>query len=877
MLILKDYQQRVLESIENYFKQCLTLEERGDENPADTAFYQVTRNSFDRGLPYTPVTQLPGLPYICLRVPTGGGKTLIACHAVELSRRFVQAEHAVILWLAPSTTIVDQTLNALKDSEHPYHQALQSEVGMFQVMDISEALSVQPATLKAETVIIVSTMQAFRVEESSTYNVYKENGSLSAHFERLSPEQLATCNLETYDDSDVVRPSFVNLLKLYRPVVFVDEAHNMRTDLSFETLERFRPSCIIEFTATPKGNPQPSNVLHSVSAAELQNADMIKLPLRVSMRPAWSELLRDAITERAGLEEVAKREQQQTGEYLRPIMLLQAESRSSKRETLDVDVLKKALLEDFKIPENYIAVSTGNQNDIENVDLFAPDCQIRIIITVNKLREGWDCPFAYVLCSVVELKSGTAIEQLVGRILRMPKASRKIHDELNRAYAFSVSSQFGVALEHITTALVNNGFEKLDASKLIELGRDNEQIPLADLSFFESPPVQVEVPSFKLEKLPPETAAKVTYDKEKKTLIFTGQVTQADEEALAGALPKAKAGAIVSEIVQKSRGTLSRSPAERGEIFRVPQLAIRFNEQVELFGQEHYDDIWKLHECDASLSEEEFPTTLDQARSVEIDFSSEGKMDTRTYLATVHHQLETLFTIPKWQQKDLVEWLDKNIYHPDIRADEAIAFIDGAITKLQEERNFDLQELAHRKYKLRHAIERKINSHRDSAIEGGFEQRLFGEANQDVITSLDFALNYRFGYYPYSRPYRGRYPFKKHFFTEIGDMADSGEEFNCAVVLDEAKNVKHWIRNLAKGKESFRLPVAKGFFYPDFVAELHDGRVLVIEYKGAHLITADDAKMKKRIGDLWAERSQGRVLFSMPTDNKFEELKTLIG
>ena len=62
---------------------------------------------------------------------------------------------------------------------------------------------------------------------------------------------------------------------------------------------------------------------------------------------------------------------------------------------------------------------------------------------------------------------------------------------------------------------------------------------------------------------------------------------------------------------------------------------------------------------------------------------------------------------------------------------------------------------------------------------------------------------------------------------------------------------------------SFRLPLHNGWFYPDFVAELQDGRMLVIEYKGEHLIGSPDTEEKQNIGELWAEMGKGNNVFLM--------------
>src|SRR5713101_7868648 len=161
MFSLKDYQQRALDSLRAYFRACARL------GNANTAFYTVTLESFGTGISYRPVDELPGLPYVCLRLPTGGGKTVMACYAVGLAAHdLLLTDRCLVLWLVPSNAIREQTLKTLQDRQHPYRQALEATIGGVTVLDVSEALTVQRATLDAETVIIVATMRAFRVEDT---------------------------------------------------------------------------------------------------------------------------------------------------------------------------------------------------------------------------------------------------------------------------------------------------------------------------------------------------------------------------------------------------------------------------------------------------------------------------------------------------------------------------------------------------------------------------------------------------------------------------------------------------------------------------------------------------------------------------------------
>jgi type III restriction enzyme len=75
-------------------------------------------------------------------------------------------------------------------------------------------------------------------------------------------------------------------------------------------------------------------------------------------------------------------------------------------------------------PKVILPLRVSEKDDIEGIDLFANDCDIRYIITKQALQEGWDCSFAYVLTVLTNPSSATGITQLVGRILRQPFARK---------------------------------------------------------------------------------------------------------------------------------------------------------------------------------------------------------------------------------------------------------------------------------------------------------------------------------------------------------------------------------------------------------------------------------------------------------------------
>ncbi|MBK6432608.1 hypothetical protein [Candidatus Amarolinea dominans] len=144
MIPLKDYQDRVL-GLPADLLPPVRRQGRPDAYSPHPAAEQD-----GEPVPYLPVSAAglaAGMPCVCLRVPTGGGKTLLACHAAGLAMTdLLRAERAVVLWLVPSNTILDQTVDALRDPRHPYRRAWDWHApAPVEVMRIEEALRLSPA------------------------------------------------------------------------------------------------------------------------------------------------------------------------------------------------------------------------------------------------------------------------------------------------------------------------------------------------------------------------------------------------------------------------------------------------------------------------------------------------------------------------------------------------------------------------------------------------------------------------------------------------------------------------------------------------------------------------------------------------------------
>lgn len=848
---LKPYQRRCNDELAKYLRRTFELQD------ADTAFYEQTRR------PYHHVETLWGLPYVCIRVPTGGGKTALAAYAVGVAaENFLHADKCLVLWLAPTTQIVEQTLRALQDKRHPYRQALDSSFdGCVSVMDMKTALSLQRGTLESDTVIIVSTTAAMRVGNPEDRKIYDDNGILMSNFDGLTDEQRQVL----LNDNGTGQParSLANLLRLRRPVIIVDEAHNARTELSFESLARFNPSCILEFSATPnqesKNGNEPSNVLVHVSAAELKADQMIKLPIYLKAKPQWVEAVQEALDKRAELEKLAVEEEKVTGQHIRPIVLFQAERNIGGQKNITYNVLRKALIEEFKVPEEQIAVSTGGENDLEGVDVLAKEQKIRCIITVDKLREGWDCPFAYILCTISNLRSSTAVEQILGRILRMPYVTKRQHDELNRAYAYATSPDFMESANALTEALVDSGFEKFEAKTMVRLAEagGEEYLPLFNMTVSDAVTAK---PDFS--NLPKGLRERIDLREGEGQIEVTYSgppITASEAESLKKAVHNVEDKQAIERLTRKSRGE-ECYPAAMGEKFSVPVLAVRVDKQLELFDDQFREVPWRLSSCDAILSEESFSLARDAEKVANIDVTKDGKIE-YSFISELQKQLSLLEIHGPQNEAELAIWLDQHIPHPDITQSEASLFLGKMVRLLIDKRNIALEELISNRWRLRDAAEQAISHHRRQIIDKTYQLMLLPNCETPLEVDPSYCFTFDSVMYPATRFYNGAFKPKRHYYLNPAHM--NNEEVECAAFIDGLEEVEYWVKNVEREDCSFWLPTSTDKFYPDFVIRLKDGRILVVEYKGAHLADSADTKEKEIIGQIWAERSKGRCVFRM--------------
>jgi type III restriction enzyme len=879
----KTYQQQVLESIESYFRECHSM-----LSPS-VAFNAVTERIWGLGLSYNPLSGFPSdMPYFCLRVPTGGGKTWLAAKSVALiNSHLLRTEHSVILWLTPSKPIREQTLRALRDRNHPYAVALR-ESGLVTVIDLEEAKNITRATMETSTVVIVATRQAFQVEDEESRKVYESSGALMHHFDNLSPAQRD----ELLGDGDVIPYSLANVLRLRRPFVIVDEAHNSRTELAFDTLARFRPSGIMELTATPDMVKTPSNVLHSVSAAELKAEEMIKLPIVLETEPNWQQCLADAIARRDELHKLADEERRRGSSYLRPIVLIQAEPHRQGIDTLNVERVHQELIDNHRIPPQEIIIATGEEKGLEKIDkeyrngIADESCPVKFVITQKALAEGWDCPFAYILVSMASLHSATAVEQLLGRVLRQPEARRREAHALNQSYSFVVSRNFAETAGALRDSLVQGaGFERKEVAEFVaaakvEQGRlDLEGHPGRIVLH----PVAVALPEKpNLKSVPKHVREKVSWNEKEKTLTISKPLTVDDETELKQAVTGEESRQAIEQAAQTSRTTaieFFQTSSETGERFIVPQIALWVQGELALFDDpEVLDYPWELSFYDARLTDIDL-STLGAAMKVseggEIDVDEKSGKVIHRFLPELQRDLGLVYTPENWDNVKLAAWLCRNLPEQSVTHESKRIFVAAWLQDFLGKPKCDLGRANLQKFLIRNLIENRMKELRLAAVRTAYQQTLFGEGRDSRVAVDD---SYTFEFHPQAyapgRDYDKRFgffDFRKHYYGRIGDF-DSKEEFECSVELDKLAQqgrISFWVRNLVRKEGcSFFLQKADGRFYPDFLCRLPNGSILAIEYKGAdRWAGAEDDRL---IGGLWAELSGGRCRFMMVKDKRWD-------
>jgi type III restriction enzyme len=429
------------------------------------------------------------IPNVCLKVPTGGGKTLLAAASVgRVFSSYLQRHTGLVLWVVPNEAIYQQTLKTLKNRDHPYHQMLNvAGAGRVKVLekhtplsriDTDSHLCVMVLMLAAASRKSKETLRFFR-DRGNVLGFFPREDDIEAHWDLLQ----ALPNLDAYTSwgtsqaearatkGSVVKSSLGNVMRLLRPMVVIDEGHHAYTETALATIDGFNPCLMLELSATPRVSSEQgsgSNILVNVRGTDLDEAEMIKLPIYVDMQgwSDWQSCLASSLARLDALQREAQVLQNETNRYIRPLLLVQVER--TGKDLRDAGFIHaedaKAYLMQLGLSERQIAIKSADRNDLnapENIDLLSPQCEVRAIITKQALQEGWDCPFAYVLCALAAGKNIRAMTQLVGRILRLPHVAKTGRSALDACYVFCHDANTGEVVKAVKHSLEAEGMGDL--------------------------------------------------------------------------------------------------------------------------------------------------------------------------------------------------------------------------------------------------------------------------------------------------------------------------------------------------------------------------------------------------------------------------------
>ena len=466
-----DYQIKVLTAVDNYLSALVDAKAEADKVDAVRAAnpgvaipamdfpakaWEACRQSGtikdrldkdEHPIPFSPRIDGCGtpVPNITLKVPTGGGKTYLAAGSVsKVLSKYLGRNTGFVLWVVPNEAIYTQTLKNLKNREHAYRQVL-DRASAFRTKIMEKGDRLNAIDVETHLCVMVLMLQSGNRENKETLRMFRDRGDVDRFFPSEGDQQAHEAildkvpNFDAYDNfGRIVKNSLGNALRMIRPVVVMDEGQKATSQLAYDTLYGFNPCFVLELTATPKDvkatDTKPArfaNLLVEVTGRELHQEEMIKMPLNLDPRQGadWRIPLTAGLDRLNALDAQARAFTAEKGptRYIRPIMLVQVERTGKDQRDSDhihaEDVREWLLTAGLDTAE--VAIKTAEKNDLnqpENLDLQSNTNRVRVIVTKSALQEGWDCPFAYVLCSLSASSNLSAMTQLVGRILRQPHA-----------------------------------------------------------------------------------------------------------------------------------------------------------------------------------------------------------------------------------------------------------------------------------------------------------------------------------------------------------------------------------------------------------------------------------------------------------------------
>jgi type III restriction enzyme len=847
------YQQQVINELSLFLDQV-----------QETINTKDAFHSFWVNHPRTPLQPFPGtaiapyknnvprVPNVCVKVPTAGGKTFIACNALKtIFDAFDYDRPKAVVWLVPSITILDQTIKNLKDPSHPYRQKINSHFGnkaeVFDKAALLQGSGFNATTINEQLNIMVFSFDSLRAKNKEDRKVFQENGNLQS-FESLLGK-----------DNDITLGA---VIKYLNPVVIVDESHNAESDLSVDMLKEINPCFILDLTATPRNN---SNIISFIDAMELKKENMVKLPVIVYNHQDKTEVINSALQLQRRLELQSLEEEKKGGKYIRPIVLFQAQPKNAEDNTT-FEKLKEKLIE-LKIPADQVKIKTANINEIKNEDLMSRSCPVRYIITVNALKEGWDCPFAYILASLADKSSAVDVEQILGRVLRQPYVIKHNFPLLNLSYVLTASSKFLDTLDNIVKGLNKAGFSdkdyKLADPAMIEeaslpAGQTGKHESTAQLSVFPKTESEEEDITAGID------VSRITAPEE--TKIPTVTVSKIEQTAIE------QNKAFESRIAGNSNNILSSLPTELQKLVKTYSIKDVFKEQAieislpqfylkvpgsDLFGTKEEQLLEKENLLEGfKLSQQPTDIVFDSITSelYKVDLDETKTSHTPSFVRLDGDVRESVmaYILDPSKKGNRIKNFTKRIMDltgnmfpiPDREIEKYINRI------LEDFTDEQFNDLANNEYTYKDKIKFKI-----IALSESFAEKKF----RDFLDTDKVFIKSAFTLPTVIAPGNTAKDITKSLYEKEGSM--NGFEERIINEIANLGNIAFWTRNIER--KGFRI---NGFLnhYPDFIIRTKSGKVIILETKGDHL----DAEQKIRLGNLWAGKAGNNYRYFMVYDKR---------
>lgn len=842
-MILKQYQKDIIEDLTRYL-----------EILQKTKNISESFNEFWRLHPRTPLTPFPGeivepyknnvlgVPHVCLKVPTAGGKTFIAANALRPIFSIFPQDHAkTVVWLVPSNSILEQTIRNFSNPEHPCREQLNADFGnrveVYDKTSLLQGAGFNASSVKENLSLCILSFDSLRSRNKDNRNAYKENGNLLS-FAESSDEEI----------------SLMKVFQQLNPVIVVDESHNAESELSVDMLKQLNPSFILDLTATPRKN---SNIISFTSAFELKKESMVKLPVIVYNHQSKDEVVNSALELRARLERAAVDAQNQGGAPIRPIVLFQAEPKT-KEDNATFDKIKAMLLEKG-IKEHEIKIKTADRNELLGIDLMSPECDVRYIITVNALKEGWDCPYAYILASLADKNSAVDVEQILGRVLRLPYTRKNPNPMLNMSYVLTASNKFLDTVQNVVEGLNRAGFSSKDYRIVENQVMENVTPPVQTQSSVDL--LSPVLPSEPISAANDETAQNgFTWNPgvANPSAVNSGETSAAvqDIERMAR-----QENATMEKQIQESKASgILPPPADLEKQVKTARIKECFAESASKICLPQFymnmegvkNDLFGLCELpfEKDMLLEKFPlrtceTSINfdnvDAEIYKVDLDEHSKDNTPTFSK-----------VGKEAQSSLVKWIQsiKDVESKRKKCTELLVGLVGKMYPIPDQEikmyiervlesfgDADYNQMLNYSIPYSNKIKEAIQQHANAYVENEFCREL----NSDKIILKP----------TYTFVQQKAYSTKgKSIAKSLYEPEEGFNDFEAEVVNDIANldNVEFWTRN--KERSEFCI---NGFInhYPDFIIKTKKGKIVLLETKGDHL----DAAKKIKLGGLWQNKA----------------------